>query len=151
MRSFYLPIQDAAADGDLARISECIDKEVFAENINYALLVAADSATAQFLIDAGADVTFRVPRNGLTPLYESIIGNRQDVSLFLIEQGVDVNLPWCPRKEVYRAGETPLMAAAGLGQHQIVDRLIAAGAKVNLRDAKGKLLCLEPPRPVRCR
>nr|WP_276603753.1 ankyrin repeat domain-containing protein [Nannocystis pusilla] len=48
----------------------------------------------------------------------------------LLRAGADPNVPWY--------GETPLMKAAAFGSMAIVKRLIAAGARVDAVDEKGK-------------
>ena len=82
---------------------------------------------------------------GATPLYRAARAGDVEAVKLLLEHGADVTLP-------NRFGNTPLMAAAGLGASKVdtrgkyktdkdsietIDRLVAAGANVNAKDLRG--------------
>ena len=82
---------------------------------------------------------------GATPLYRAARAGDVEAVKLLLEHGADVTLP-------NRFGDSPLMAAAGLGASKVdtrgkyktdkesvetIDRLVAAGANVNAKDLRG--------------
>jgi hypothetical protein len=91
-----------------------------------------DAAMVRYLLDAGADIRGR-DRRGLDPLSRAVLSNYTDVAKVLIEKGADVNAP-------DGVGYTPLQYAARLdwGNAQMVELLIAAGAKPGSKDPDGR-------------
>jgi len=90
-----------------------------------------DAPMVQFLIDSGADIRERDLR-GLTPLSRAVLSNYKDVVAVLIAKGADVNAP-------DGVGLTPLHYAsmADYGETAIVQQLLAAGAKRDVKDPEG--------------
>jgi len=80
----------------------------------------------KMLLDAGADPDSPNP-DGRTMLMIAAHVGVPEVARLLIEHGADVNAVEASR------GQTPLMFAAGLKRSQMVDMLIAKGAKVDVR------------------
>lgn len=96
------PMVDAASAGELDEVRS----------------LAEDGASLNTLTENG------------TPLAAAVTGQRDDVALYLLQQGVDPD----------RAGPdgfTPLMRAAASGQRRMVSLLLAAGADVNARASNG--------------
>jgi hypothetical protein len=90
-----------------------------------------DAPMVQFLIDSGADIRERDLR-GLTPLSRAVLSNYKDVVAILIAKGADVNAP-------DGIGLTPLHYASMVdyGETAIVQQLLAAGAKRDVKDPEG--------------
>lgn len=89
-----------------------------------------DAATR--LLEAGAMLA-AVSRNPLanTPLHAAAAGQHEDVSVFLIARGADVNA-------VDAGRHTPLHIAAENGQLAVVEALLARGADPHAVDAEDK-------------
>ena len=81
------------------------------------------------LIGAGANPDARVPRHGDSNLISAVSLNCPDIALTLIEADSDVRVTGL-------FGATALHWAAMLGQPDVVDRLIRAGAEVNIEDGE---------------
>ncbi|MDD4352643.1 MAG: ankyrin repeat domain-containing protein, partial [Candidatus Gracilibacteria bacterium] len=97
-------IHEAAAKGDLADVKRHLQK--------------------------GADVNIKVD-NDWTPLIYSVFNGKQDVVVFLISIGADVNVA------SRITGWTPLHVAADKGYLEVVETLVSAGANVNAKDTVG--------------
>lgn len=65
-----------------------------------------------------------------TPLAAAVTGQRDDVALYLLQQGAEPD-------RTGPDGVTPLMQAAASGQRRMVSLLLAAGADVNARASNG--------------
>ena len=101
----------------------------------------ANLKCVQSLIKNGADINYVAEycnykfesTQYLTPLIDVIVRftlNR-DIFDFLLENGVDVNLPDCGKR-------TPLMHAAYTGSVECVERLLQKGARLDDTDPKNK-------------
>ena len=111
------------------------------------LLAAVDMANAKLLVDKGADVNVK-DGQGITPLMNaaggpSSLGNVAWAKL-LLAKGADVNAVSAAKS----SGEvkngpialglfTPLLLACAYGPAELVELLLDAGAKVNVRDVRG--------------
>lgn len=130
----------AAGNFDDAKIRKLVDDGANLEVINdkqqTALHIAAmrgHVTTVQTLIDGGANL-YAENQDKATPLFLAIaIAHRPTVKT-LLDAGVD------PDKGQFRGNLTGLMWAANLGKDEIIEELVAHGAKVNRREdtSKGK-------------
>jgi ankyrin repeat protein len=89
-----------------------------------------DLKVIQFLLDHGADIEIQ-NKDGTTPLYNAVTKKNLDVARLFLSKGAD------PNKFAYRneRGEvlTPLMAAAGLNDAEMVDLLLQNGGRLEKR------------------
>lgn len=103
---------------------------------------------ADFLIANGADVNWRVPETGETPLHSALCKAGRPHFLYvirlLVENGANINARTIPGKEtgafmrdVRTKGETPLHRAAAYGDEAMISYLIENGADREARDANG--------------
>lgn len=101
-----------------------------------------------FLISQGADVNWRVPDTGETPLHNSLSKAGRPYFLYviklLVENGADVNAKTIPggesgafMRDVRTKGETPLHRAAAYGDEAMIQYLLDHGADKQARDAHG--------------
>ncbi|MBX7054280.1 MAG: ankyrin repeat domain-containing protein [Pyrinomonadaceae bacterium] len=101
-----------------------------------------------FLISRGADVNWRVPDTGETPLHSALCKAGRpyffNVIKLLIENGADVNAKTIPgvdtggfMRDVRTKGETPLHRAAAYGDEAMISYLIEHGADKEARDVHG--------------
>jgi ankyrin repeat protein len=89
-------------------------------------------ALSAALLEAGADVNAR-HEYGFTALYlASLKGNKDLVKLLLAQPGIKLDAT------NQDEGATALMAAAEAGQAEIVEMLLAAGAKAGVTDISGE-------------
>ena len=101
----------------------------------------------QFLLEKGADPNSREAHTGETPLHAALSSRRagqQLVVKVLLAAGADANLATTPGAETgafmrdcRTRGETPLHRAAAFASEETVQLLLAAGAKIDARDANG--------------
>ena len=119
-------------------------------------------AAARALLEAGADLdaVHEIPDDAevfrATPLWYALArGRNGELARFFLSQGADPDhclwtVIWSDEPDLVRAllragskpdvrfsGETPLIYAARLGREKAVLELVAAGADVGARDAKG--------------
>jgi ankyrin repeat protein len=103
---------------------------------------------SQFLLAQGADPNHALPETGETPLHTALsTANRpafEHVVAVLLAHGADPNrrtregaVTGCFMRDARTRGETPLHRAAAFGSRRSVERLIAAGADIEARDAHG--------------
>jgi hypothetical protein len=90
-----------------------------------------DAPMVQSLLNSGADIQEKDLR-GLTPLSRAVLSNYKDVVAVLLKAGADVNA----RDGL---GLTPLhyAAMADYGETGIVQQLLAAGSKLDIKDPDG--------------
>ena len=89
---------------------------------------------ARALIEAGANINFRNPKDGTTPLIATLCWDYGELSEFrgdLLKAGADPN--FCGHD-----GVTPAMRACGHTPSLTLRQLIEAGADLSRRDAKGR-------------
>jgi len=91
----------------------------------------SDPAMATALRAAGADITSTSAR-GETALTAAVAHDRLDEFNWLLDSDGDIDLD-----ATTRAGQTALAFAAGSSRSEMLARLIAAGANVDLADADG--------------
>ena len=118
---------------------------------NYGLAEAAFHGhwqLCQFLIEAGADVNFRQPDTGETPLHASLCKanrpNYDHIVSVLIAHGADPNVGTRPEVETGQfmrdcrtKAETALHRAAAFGTLRAIDMLLEAGADRAAMDING--------------
>ncbi|HVE72330.1 MAG TPA: ankyrin repeat domain-containing protein [Thermoanaerobaculia bacterium] len=102
----------------------------------------------EFLIENGADVNGALPDTGETPLHAALCTSDRSahdlVLELLLDRGADPNRATKPGVETggfmrdgRTRGETPLHRAAAFGTERTIDLLLAAGARVDAKDANG--------------
>lgn len=100
------------------------------------------------LIELGADVNQPLAETGETPLHAALCtsgdGRFDIIVKHLVEAGANPNCATRPgvtteafMRDVRTRGETPLHRAAAFGSAHVIQTLIAAGARLDLRDANG--------------
>lgn len=101
-----------------------------------------------FLISKGANVNWRVPDTGETPLHNALAKAGRPYFLYviklLVENGADVNAKTIPggesgafMRDVRTKGETPLHRAAAYGDEAMIQYLLDHGADKQARDDHG--------------
>jgi len=102
----------------------------------------------EFLLEGGADANGAEPDTGETPLHSALctpLRERHDLVVrVLLAHGADPNRATRPAVETdsfmrdcRTRGETPLHRAAAFGNEGTMELLLAAGARVEARDANG--------------
>ena len=102
----------------------------------------------EFLIESGADVNGALPDTGETPLHAALCTadrSAHDLVLgLLLARGADPNRTTKPgvetggfMRDCRTRGETPLHRAAAFGTEHTIDLLLAAGARVDVKDMNG--------------
>ncbi|HJQ25317.1 MAG TPA: sigma-70 family RNA polymerase sigma factor [Blastocatellia bacterium] len=137
---------EAAAIGRTARVAELIECDAslldsYSPEGFTPLMLAAHfghAETVGFLIARGANVN-AVARHEMrvTALHAALFGRQVETARRLVEAGADVNAQrggagWP------RAGWTALHYAAGGGFVELIELLVARGARLNVRDAQGR-------------
>lgn len=100
------------------------------------------------LIELGADVNWPLADTGETPLHAALCKSADDrfgaIVKRLLEAGANPNCATHPgvvtgafMRDVRTRGETPLHRAAAYASAGVIQTLIAAGAKIDARDANG--------------
>ncbi len=101
-----------------------------------------------FLISHGANVNWKVPDTGETPLHSALCKAGRPYFLYviklLVENGADVNAKTIPggesgalMRDVRTKGETPLHRAAAYGDEAMIEYLLEHGADKQAQDAYG--------------
>ena len=93
-------------------------------------------SVARFLVESGADINYRNPKDGTTPLISTLCWDFSELSDFrqeLLKAGADPNA--CGNDQV-----TPAMRACGHVPGLTLRQVIAAGADLGRRDAKGQTI-----------
>lgn len=134
------PVHDAAHKGNIAKLQELVAANPAVVNNTdkmgkTPLHMAAESnqvAAATFLLEHGADVNAKDPRNGgFTPLDFALSSYHYiEMVRLLIERGANVNT-------ASTQGITPLIEAAMRNQKDAIALLLEKGADPNARDQKG--------------
>ena len=102
----------------------------------------------QFLIEQGADPNHAAEDTGETLLHSAVVKQESLahtlVVKVLLEAGADPNRATKPNVETgafmrdcRTKGETPLHRAAAFGSEEVIDLLLAAGAKIDTKDMHG--------------
>ncbi len=103
----------------------------------------------EFLIESGAEVNGSDAETGETPLHSALCTADRDahdlVVKVLLTHGADVNRTTRSSaatgsfmRDCRTKGETPLHRAAAFGTEQTLELLLAAGARIDARDANGE-------------
>jgi uncharacterized protein len=103
---------------------------------------------ADFLIRHGAEVNYKQPDTGETPLHSALCKAGRPYYLYvlkvLVENGADVNAKTVRgmetggfMRDVRTKGETPLHRAAAYGDEAMISYLLANGADREARDVNG--------------
>jgi len=131
-------LTEAIEKGDVALLRQAIEQgatfntsEVWQDALNRS---APDEMFA-LLLEKGFDPAMRIGDHG-SPLYYAATKGRLAVVRMLLERDVDVNAAG-------KSGVTPLIGAAHASHltataDEVVEALLAAGAKVNVRDSDGR-------------
>jgi ankyrin repeat protein len=93
--------------------------------------VRSNVEVTRLLLKRGADVNFRDPASGETPLTAAIYEGSLESATLLVVKGADVNL-------TDNSGRSPLALAATQDKSGFVTLLSQHGARVNARDASGE-------------
>lgn len=92
----------------------------------------AQPESVRLLLQAGADVEGVCPGfNQVRPLHAGTAGRSSEVVALLLEAGADPN-------SLQHLGYTSLMTAAGNGDREICEQLVAAGAQSERRNEAGE-------------
>jgi len=100
------------------------------------------------LIELGADVNQPLAETGETPLHAAVCKSGDErfdtIVRRLVEAGADPNCATQPgvtteafMRDVRTRGETPLHRAAAFASANVIQTLVAAGARLDARDANG--------------
>lgn len=103
----------------------------------------------EFLIESGADPNYVDPQTGETPLHSAVTNDdreRYDLVVdVLLRAGANPNVATIPEietgsfmRDCRTRGETPLHRAAAFGTAQTIEKLLAAGADRERKDARGE-------------
>lgn len=84
----------------------------------------------QNLINQGVDLNTRNAR-GDTPLIAAILNGKEEIANLLIDQGADINATTAD-KDVIK-GLAPLHWASSIGFENLVKKLVAKGANINIK------------------
>ncbi len=82
------------------------------------------------LLDSGADIDVRDPKEGSTPLMAAISKGHAVIARILLEKGADVHAS-------ATEGRTALFMAAGIGQLECAEMVLAYGADINASASSG--------------
>jgi ankyrin repeat protein len=99
----------------------------------------------EFLLERGAKIDGQ-GNNGVTPLYYAVANDKLEAARFLLERGAD------PNKLALRNNLgnllTPLMAAVIKGNTNMVELLLARGARLEKRNNRGGTVLMEAAKQV---
>jgi len=154
MTSFAQELWDAAWDGDLGLIEDCLKRgaEINARvNGSTALEAAAyhgKTEACEFLLARGADADVAHEPTGETVLHQTITKRGEErtrIVELLVAAGAEVNRGTVPgvatqsfARDIRTRGETPLHRAAAYGDVKMIGILVSAGADRSAKDAQGE-------------
>jgi ankyrin repeat protein len=138
---FSLQFMSAASGGDLNTVQKLVSqgidvnvRDIDGESAIGAAAGAGQKDVARYLLSAGADI------NGTdeigTPLHWAARKGQTDMARFLISQGAGVSVKNPNVSDPY-SGITPIFEAAGSGSVEIIQLLLAHGAKVDEKTTMG--------------
>jgi len=95
-----------------------------------------EAAEVRTLLEDGADVNFASPVLGFTALMAAVYAGQEETARVLIAAGAEVN---CETREGYSTcNDCPLTLAVKVQDPSIVALLLQAGARVDIRDSRGR-------------
>jgi uncharacterized protein len=136
----HLEFHEAVAAGQLERVEHFVDKDanlaraISPDGFPVVALAAAFGhfAIVKYLFEKGADLTATATnRTGYNALTGAVAGGREEIAIWLLENGADANYRYGP-------GYTPLLTAAANGHLNIVKDLLVHGADINAKANGGK-------------
>ena len=89
--------------------------------------------TLVYLVEHGAIVEARIPRNTFQNLLNTIKNENYKATEYLVEQGIDINI-----RSLSEPNNTVLMRAAELGSLATVEFLLGLGADPSISDDEGR-------------
>src|SRR4051812_13430078 len=129
-----VPLRVAALTGELGEVNRLLAKTHDQQLISEALISAAGGghiAIADKLLAAGADINGRDHDGGITPIILASFAQQEAMVAHLIAKGADPNV----QNDDH---EGALHTAAKGPSGEIVRRLLAAGARIEMRDKHGR-------------
>jgi len=105
-----------------------------------ALIKAASEGNNRAIVSAlkGGEKINECDSNGWTPLAWAVYYRQLSSVQLLLQKGADPNIQTTGFKKYIYKGSTPLMIAAKDDQWEIMNALIAAGAKADFKDSQGE-------------
>jgi len=131
-------LTDAIVAGDFKATKGILDKGVTKQDMERALLLAANHGHAEIvnlLLEKGIHVNVR-NQFGQTTLIVAANGNQTDMARLLIKKGVDLNAQ-------DETGNTALMRSLGAENRKLIDLLVDSGADLNLQAKNGRTVLAE--------
>jgi len=119
--------------GSVWRLDPKMAVDVAARESNVSLrdlISKGQDAEVESLVAHGADINYKDPGGGNTPLYYAVLYQRTELVTLFLARGADVNV----RND---RGITLLRTAAEGGSAKVAELLLAHGADVNARDNLG--------------
>lgn len=142
------PLVDAANNDDYEEVLRLLDNGVDPNareswGNKTALMVAKNPRIASALVEAGADVNMLDATGEHVLLANARNTSKEDLLAIYIEAGVDLNVQEIGRvlegeAMSYDAGFTALHYASLRGKKRTVEELVKAGARLDLKDLRGR-------------
>ena len=136
----HLEFHEAVAAGQLERVEHFVENDaslaraISPDGFPVVALAAAFGhfAIVKYLFEKGADLTAAATNGtGYNALTGAVAGGREEIAIWLLENGVDANYRYGP-------GYTPLLTAAANGHLNIVKDLLVHGADIHAKANDGK-------------
>ena len=128
------PLSFAGQSGNLEIVKLLVkfgaDVNAGAEKPLFAAATKGHVEIVRFLLESGADPDAPKPNRSWTALHTALVTSNPEIATILIDAGADVNA-------VSETGATPLMVAVKWGYTEIVERLLAEGARTDPVNPQG--------------